>query len=156
MNILAAWLIFTIGFRRGVTPIQIIPDNFIAGSSESLLMPTYQYLQSQGFISGSVVTGDVTVLEVLPGQLADQAGIMSGDIITEIDSVDVNNQNLSTMLKEKLGQTITITYNRNRQLERTTIDCPMESCVLGIFMANDSTQQILPIKYPLGKAMAVA
>ena len=43
MNILAAWIIFTIGFWHGVQPIQVIPDNFIAGNSESLLMPTYGY-----------------------------------------------------------------------------------------------------------------
>lgn len=77
MNFIAAWVIFTIGFWHGVQPIQVIPDNFIAGKSESLLMPTYNYLQSQGFVSGTVVTGAVQIVEVLSGEIASQVGLLS-------------------------------------------------------------------------------
>ena len=47
MNIVAARLIFTAGFRHGVRPIQVIPDNFIKGESTSLLMPTHSFLVEQ-------------------------------------------------------------------------------------------------------------
>lgn len=153
MNILAARAIFTIGFWHGVYPIQTIPANFIAGESTSLLMPTEKFLLEQGFVSGSVVTGDALVLEVLPWQLADEAGIVSGDVITAIDDTTVNNQNLGSVLKTKLGQDIVVSYSRNSMDYTTSIDCPSESCVLGIFMRNDSMQYLLPIKFPLGTAM---
>lgn len=81
---------------------------------------------------------------------------MSGDVITSIDNTEVNNQNLGLVLKEKLGQDITVNYLRGGVTQNTSIVCPSESCVLGIFMANDSTIQVLPIKYPLGKAFGVA
>lgn len=153
MNILAAWIIFTIGFWHGVQPIQVIPDNFIAGKSESLLMPTYSYLESQGLISGNAVTGSAHILEVISGQLASQAGLMSGDTIVAIDGTPVNNQSIGAVLKEKIGKSITIDYMRNKQPLATQLQCPSESCVLGIFMENNSNQEVLPIKYPLGIAM---
>lgn len=156
MNIIGARIIFTVGFSHGVYPIQTIPENFIAGKSESLLMPTESYLRSQGLISGSVVTGEALILEAMSGQLASLAGLMSGDVITYISGQPVNNQNLGVVLKENIGETIEVNYNRNGKDLVTTIDCPSESCVLGIFMANESTQYILPIKYPIGKAMGVA
>lgn len=66
MNVLAAWAIFSAGFWHGTYPLQTIPANFIATESESLLMPTEDYLREQGFVSGSVVTGEARILDVLP------------------------------------------------------------------------------------------
>ncbi len=112
MNFLAAFVILTIGFWHGVYPIDTIPDNFIKGRSESLLMPSDSYLREQGFLSGSVTTGAALIIEVLPGQLASEIGIMSGDTITTVDNESVNNQNLSTILKSKIGQSVNLTYTR--------------------------------------------
>ena len=155
MNIIAAWIIFTIGFTKGVYPIQIIPDNFIAWQSESLLMPTQSYLESQWFLSGSIVTGEALIVDVLPWQLADKAGLMSGDTIMAIDKTPIDNQNIGHVLKEKLWQTVSVVYTRSGVQQTTTIDCPTESCVLGIFMENESNIQMLPVQFPFGKAIVM-
>lgn len=156
MNFIAAWLIFTIGFRHGVQPIQVIPDNFIVGKSESLLMPTYSYLHSQWLISWTVVTGTAQIIEVVPGQLGATIGLVSGDAILSINGRPVNNQNISQVLKDQIGQTVPLTYRRADAEQTISLPCPTQTCVLGIFMENNSTEQILPIKYPPHIAMGKA
>lgn len=103
-----------------------------------------------------MVTGQVKITEVLPDQLADQIGLMSGDIITSIDNKPVNNHNVGVILKESIGKTVFLNYRRGVEYRSAELVCPSESCVLGIFMIDESNQQLLPIKYPLGKAALVA
>ena len=47
MNLIGAWIIFTIGFTVGIKPIQILPQNAIKGESYSYLLPTEKFLQAE-------------------------------------------------------------------------------------------------------------
>lgn len=68
----------------------------------------------------------------------------------------MNNQNISLLLKEQVGKTVSLIYRRDQVENTASLSCPSETCVLGIFMENNSTEQILPIKYPLHVAMGKA
>lgn len=64
MNILTAWIIFTVGFMHGVKPIQVLPDNVMLMQSQSYLMPSYSFLKDKGLVSGDA-TGDVVKITSL-------------------------------------------------------------------------------------------
>ncbi len=93
------------------------------------------------------------MIDVLTGQLASSVGIMSGDVILSIDGESVSNHNLSSILKTKIGKRISLTYRRGQQQSAVSLQCPSSSCIMGILMEDNTAQEILPIKYPLRKAM---
>ncbi len=103
-----------------------------------------------------MVTGTAQIIEVVPGQLGATIGLVSGDAILSINGRPVNNQNISQVLKDQIGQTVPLTYRRADAEQTISLPCPTQTCVLGIFMENNSTEQILPIKYPPHIAMGKA
>jgi membrane-associated protease RseP (regulator of RpoE activity) len=50
MNVLTAWVIFTLLFRHGTQPLGISPME----DSESYLIPNLAFLQREGFASGEM------------------------------------------------------------------------------------------------------
>lgn len=69
--------------------------------------------------------------EVIEGSPADKAGIQSGDVIVEFDGKKLDDKNqLSTLIaKKKVGDTVTITINREGQeqeVEATLVSAPEE------------------------------
>ena len=76
-------------------------------------------------VAYKIITKDLAVMndlpqgayvqEVVQGSAADQAGVQQGDIITKIDGQQINETDqISTIIaKKKIGDTLTISLNRN-------------------------------------------
>lgn len=152
MNIAAARVIFTIGFRHGVAPIQVIPDNFIKGESTSLLMPTRSFLIQEGILTGAASDEKVVVDMVVPGTIAEQVGLQTGDVILSINGTAITPSNIGTTLKERIGKDLVIAYSRAGEEKTATTNCPDDMCELGIVYLSTDQQTVL-LKYPLLTAM---
>ena len=65
----------------------------------------------------------VYIVEVTDGSAADKAGLKSGDIITEIDGVEVTTSEELTAEKNKhnAGESIEVTYMRNGEENKTSV-----------------------------------
>ncbi len=84
-----------------MTPINVIPDNALAGESRSYLMPTYSFLKSSGMLDGAAEKMPAGVSSVAPDSLAATIGIEKDDIILDIDGETVTNLSLSDVLSRK-------------------------------------------------------
>ena len=51
MNLILARAIFTTIFTMGTKPISVLPENALSSHENSYLMPTVNFLKSEGFIS---------------------------------------------------------------------------------------------------------
>ena len=67
--------------------------------------------------NGALVRGSSSTPAVQPGSPAAKAGLQAGDIITAVDGQQIDSANdLATVLSQyKVGQTITLSINRNSQ-----------------------------------------
>ncbi|HRU50453.1 MAG TPA: site-2 protease family protein [Candidatus Absconditabacterales bacterium] len=153
MNLIAAWIIFTTVFAIGTKPLSVLPENAIKGESHSLLMPTYSYLEDQGFIIGEKTDVPLIIDMIAEGSLADSLGFQTGDIITKINDIDVNARNIGLVLKENIGNEIQISYSRDQQAKTAIGKCEEDSCILGIAFITSGTLQLQTIKYPVHKAI---
>ena len=163
MNVLFAWLFFSIAFWQWTQPISVLPDNFMPFESESLLVAKESYLEEQWYTVWERQNLPIEVEMVLEDELADDIGIKTWDIITHIDWQEVGTLTLQTVLAEKLGEEFEITVTREVEIdddeaddddevetETETIDkeaeCPSDRCFLWIMMSHDWVE-ILPIKF---------
>lgn len=70
MNLAFAFFIFTLGFRLGVKPLFVVPENTFQSSVNSYLMPTLGFLEQKNFISGDIDKSHAQVFDILPDGLA--------------------------------------------------------------------------------------
>jgi len=102
-------------------------------------------------------TDTVQVLEVAPNSPAQEAGLMAGDIIREVNQAEVQN---STFLRDEIyantGEPISITYQREGQLEQVTLipreDPPENQGAIGIVMTNPREELSWFESLPMGTA----
>ncbi len=156
MNIITAWVIFTIGFWHGIKPIQVLPDNVMTSQSQSYLMPSYSFLKEKWLLLWEQHLQPARIMEVSPDSLASQLGLMSGDIITELNSVTVSNMNLQLELQRNIGKNIVLIYDRNGTTGYVETMCPTDSCVLGVVLDVKDNISIAPIKFGLVDSMWLA
>ncbi len=147
MNLLFAFFIFTLGFRLGVKPLFVVPENTFQSSVNSYLMPTLGFLEQKNFISGDIDKSQAQVFDILPDGLAAKVWLQSGDIITTINAQEVNNFTLGRQLKKLIGEKFLLTYKRWAQVLTATVQCPPDSCLLGVALAQSGSLDILPIKF---------
>jgi regulator of sigma E protease len=152
VNAIFAWLAFSIAFIAGVKPINIVPENMIAGENHSLLMPSIATLEQYGFLSGDMSAVPATIAAVLPDSLAANAGILSGDTIIQIGETPVDSTTLGTTLKGYINDTFTLSYDRNGDMNEVSITCT-DQCLLGVQIAQ-TPFDILPIQFPIAAAFA--
>jgi regulator of sigma E protease len=98
--------------------------------------------------TGAPDTKTVQVIEATAGSPAATAGLAAGDVITAIDGSPITStQMLSNLVHDKLGQQITLTYQRNNQTHQVTLvprtQPPAGQGPLGITMSNP----IVPITW---------
>ncbi len=155
MNVIVAWILFTIIFTLGTRPISIIPENAFSTKTHSYLMPTLTFLQEQGFISGTLHTSPAHIAMITPDGIGTQIGLQTGDTIISINTEPVNARNIGSVLKKHIGQPITIIFERNNKHIITTGTCPEDNCILGLALKTDDIT-LLPIKFSLGKAMGIS
>ncbi len=103
MNILTAWILFTVLFVHGTQPLGISSNE----DSRSYLMPSQTFLEEKGFLSGSVYSG-VKVTDVLSDSLADTHGIEKNMVIHRLNNISVDINNFSTMIASFSNQTFTL------------------------------------------------
>lgn len=153
MNLIFAWIIFTSSFVAGVRPITVIPDNLIAGDIQSYLMPTPSFLLENGYLSGEMQEMPVKVLDFLDESLWADLGLLSWDIITQINTAKVTNTTLWIELKKYVWKTFDITRESAWKVTTESITCPLENCLLWIMIESSWDQEILPIKMWVWEAM---
>ncbi len=153
MNFLVAWLLFTGIFYVGTKPFQIVPENAFKSNSQSYLMPTLSFLQSQGLTSGNILEIPVKIDEVESWSIASNMHLQSWDIILSINQEKVSILNVSILLKKFIGQKITLSYQRDKNILNWIATCGNDDCILGITFLNAGDLQVKLIKFPLGKAM---
>ena len=66
MNLIFARALFTAIFAMGTQPISILPENAVVSHQNSYLMPTVSFLESEGFISGDLVSIPAKIEKVSP------------------------------------------------------------------------------------------
>lgn len=124
MNILLAILILAIGFSVGMTPIATDPASL-----------------------GGEAKEQVVILSVLPGSVADRAGLRSGDVLQGFDSAAA----IQEFTRSHRGQTVQLTVgDKNaRTIEVTLGDA--EDAPLGVHVSSVSI-----VKLPPHKALVAA
>lgn len=85
---------------------------------EMLVSGNEEYVGIGVHISRNIATGNMVVISVMPNSPAKEAGIISGDIIKNIDGVEVTNDNYNECvdsLKGKEGTTATLLVQRGEE-----------------------------------------
>ncbi len=149
MNLVFAWILFTIAFWQGIKPLQVIPDNLLSIESQSYIMPSYNFIDKQWFISWSKIAVPVTVELVLPWSLATKIGILSWDNILKVDNTTVDSMTLSKTLKNYMWKSFELTIKRWENIFTWNWKCPDDSCLLGIVMTQWWDMELLDIKFSL-------
>lgn len=65
MNIIAAFVIFTLIFTLGVRPISIIPDEVAGIKVESFMTPSVSFLQQEGLLRENELNKPLIIDEVV-------------------------------------------------------------------------------------------
>lgn len=152
VNMLFAWMAFSLAFRKGVPPLFVVPDNMLSYESRSYLLPTVGFLEKEWFLSGTALQGDVLIEGVTDGGIAQKAGITAGDRFVSVDGKAVDALTLSRQLKEYTGKTFPLSYVRAWMTWEVQITCPEDNCFLGVSLSGNATQELLPIKFGFRRA----
>lgn len=65
MNIIAAFVIFTLIFTLGVRPISIIPDEVAGIKVQSFMTPSVSFLQQEGLLRENELNKPLIIDEVI-------------------------------------------------------------------------------------------
>lgn len=146
VNALFAWIAFSSAFLKWTMPFMVIPDNLVSIESQSFLMPSVSFLETQWFLSGDVVDDPVIVAEVVPDGLADRVWLQSGDEITTLDGEPVYAHSLPRQLSEYVGAQFILSVVRDGETQELEVTCPDDGCFLGI-MIDGGMPDVLPIQF---------
>lgn len=152
-NFFVAWIIFSAVFTIWTKPISVLPENAIQWEVNSLLMPTYSFLESNGFISWEKTDIPLVIDTVMPDSIASSLWFATWDVITHINSNQVNARNIWLILKDNIGKDINIAYNRNWLQNVFSTSCPEDNCILGIAFSTSWTLILNDIKYSLPQSI---
>ena len=132
MNLVFAWLLFVIVFSVGYKPVTIIPDNMLPPSYQpSYLMPSLGELVDQWFLWDDFIPTEARVVAVSPWFLAEEYGIITGDLISRVNNVSVNQITLMQELRQSIGGDAVLTIERGQEEFTQTITCTNRHCMLG-------------------------
>ena len=99
MNILTAWVFFTILFVHGVQPLGISSDE----TSESYLISSQTFLKQKGFLSGSLSSG-ILITEVFPDSLAESYDLQPDMVVYRLNDQEVDIANFATLVSDMSNQ----------------------------------------------------
>lgn len=157
MNLITAFIIFSVIFSIGIRPITIIPDNISGISSQSYLTPSISFLEKEWFISENNKNQPLIIEWILSWSLAEQLGLATWEQISKINSQLVSPYTIGNILSKHTfatGNSLVIigTNAQNTSEENSTktltFDCDKD-CVLGV---SYSAPEII-IKMPFHKAV---
>ncbi len=153
MNLLFARVLFTGLFTSWVQPVTVIGDNMIKEDIQSYLIATRSFLDQEGYLSWDIQEIPIQVADIFSGSLASDLWIMTGDVLLTINDEAVTNFSFGAILKKFIDQDIKVDYERDGEKKTGTVTCPDDQCFFGVRYEGWGTQEILPIKMPLWKAM---
>lgn len=152
MNFILARVLFTAIFTMGTQPISILPENAVVSHQNSYLMPTVNFLESEGFISGELVSIPAKIEKVASDFVGQELWLMSWDTILSINDTAVDIWNIGTVLKENIDKDIAVKFMRKNKKITANAKCPIDSCILWLtFYAGNIN--LKPIKFPFIQAM---
>ncbi len=155
MNLILAWILFTAIFTMGTQPISVLPENALSSHQNSYLMPTVNFLKTQWFISGDLVSTPAKIEKVSTNLLGQKMGLLSWDTVLSINDEPVDIRNIGSVLKKNIGKDITVLFTREQKNITTQTHCPIDNCILWLtFYAG--ALDLKPIKFPFFKAMWIS
>ncbi len=99
VNLLFAWMLLVVVFTIGIKPISIIPAEAFPQGSQSYLMPSIDFLEKKGYLSGDGEEKQVILSQdPFAGSLAASLELQAGDTLTAINGVALDTENLATIL----------------------------------------------------------
>jgi membrane-associated protease RseP (regulator of RpoE activity) len=114
----------------GTQPISVLPENALTSTQNSYLMPTVNFLFTEGFISGDLVSTPAKIERVSASLLGQKMGLTSGDTVLSINNTPVDVWNIGGVLKENIDKDITLIFERNHKKILTKEHCPVDNCIL--------------------------
>ena len=135
MNFVLAWVLITIGFSIGMKPFLVTEDDF-----------------NKAMEAGLLETNPVVyVHEVESGSSAEEAGILSGDILLSLNQKELHSVE---DLTEGLGSGISYPLTLEREDESLTVTIhPNEEGKIGVVISQQELiEDIHPLQYPIYKA----
>lgn len=155
MNLILARVLFTAIFTMGTQPISVLPENALSSHENSYLMPTVNFLKTQWFISGDLVSTPAKIERVSSDLLGQKIGLLSWDTILSINNEPVDIRNIGSVLKTYIGKDITLLFSRNQKKIIAQTQCPVDNCILWLtFYAG--ALNLKPIQFPFFTSMWIA
>ncbi len=147
VNLFFAWLFFAMAFWKWVEPISIVPESMLDIDNTSYIMATRDYLDENWFLSGSIETWPVEVMNVMPDSTAEEIWITTWTIIKSINNLDVDTSNLSSTLKDNIWEEFSISFEKDWQDFEENAECWHTRCMLWIAMKQYWDLEVLPVKF---------
>ena len=126
----------------------------IAGPFANLLVGVVLYAMIINRL-GAPVPDQVQVIEVVPGSPAEQAGLLPGDLIMQVNETEIDGtESIHNAIYDNLGETTQITYLRDGQTETVVLvprpDPPEGEGAIGIVMSNPTEPVSVIAALPAG------
>ncbi|MFL7891317.1 MAG: M50 family metallopeptidase [Anaerolineales bacterium] len=126
----------------------------IAGPMMNLLVGVVLYAMIINRL-GTPVPDQVQVVEVVPGSPAEQVGLLPGDLIVQVNDVEIDGtQSIHDAIYNNLGETTQITYSRDGELTTVSLvprpDPPEGEGAIGIVMSNPTEPVSVVAALPAG------
>jgi regulator of sigma E protease len=126
----------------------------IAGPLANLLVGVALYAMIISRL-GAPVPDQVQVVEVVPGSPAEQAGLLPGDLIIQVDETEIDGtESIHNAIYDSLGQTTQITFLRDGQATTVTLvprpEPPEGEGAIGIVMSNPTEPVSVIAALPAG------
>ena len=152
VNLVVAFVLFTISFWQWIKPLMIVPDNISNITKESFLFPSYSYAKKIWVaVQNNNQPLKVEWVIKTPETLSSKIEILTWDIIYSINGHLVTNENISQILSMYIWKQITIVIKRNWKFITQHTTCQENQCLLGVFYDSNITYKKL--KLPLAEAM---
>jgi len=127
MNLLLAWLILTIGFAIGMTPIISRPDS----------------------IPGKRLSSEIIIADVVKDSPAEKSGLEQGDVLISGSSGDSKtifntNEDLFNFTQSQMGKEVVVEYERGGSKIEKTVDVSNNSeSPLGVAVINNQVIRVI-------------
>lgn len=124
MNLITAFVIFTVIFMIGIKPMSILPESINGVKPESFLTPSIAFLKQEGLLSGEVTDGPVLIEAIAEGSIAEQIGLTSGSVIKELNGSPITSLTLPSRLEKRGGtKNNTLLIEQENKEKSLTFDC---------------------------------
>lgn len=94
-----------------MAPLMILPENASSSTINSYLTPTMTFLIEKELIQ--IPEGNAIIVnQVFPDSMASGMGMLSGDVILEINNTPIDSINLQSILQDYIGEDVVLQVQR--------------------------------------------